>query len=656
MVDIVSDVREIRLSRLDAVPDFNGLGDVEVRRMLAVTQSIDNEHIQILQSRPGLFRNLADVRAVRHAAEAIAQNREPAMQQSQRLDVGSEQRKRIGRGSDQFESRNRPPASSWRERLKGVTVGGSQLLFDDFLAVKRDFFVEHMPELPQVVQPEDVVCVAVGEHRGMHQIDLFADELDPQFRRGVDENIPLRRLHEDTASCSGITRIGRLADRTAAADERHAVTGSGTKNDDFTGCGHNSTDSAGSNLFPADLGLACDHSIFCDEPGTPLNMMDEEFDRRLAAHQIDPRRYAEVERNFHSVLELLQETRYDGLLLTHPENFAWFTAGSHPHFGQQYTFPGAAIFVTSRGRVILTTDSVSPQLFEHELNGLGFQLKERLWTEDLPSLVDEITRGRAVMSDSGFSRTRGMPEQVQRLRLNHSEYTRERLQQLGLDLTSIVERLLHTVTPGMTEREVAVRLNVDLQARGLTPQRVQVYADDAHLQYPGWTAGESTILKRCVLQVIASRDGLSYAVSRSVDFAESEAELRENRERAQHLLATAATALNSCETTLQLWNSIEEAAQALGLDDDWRRSEFAIELGYRCPERVLLPGGETDLREHSHWFWQLRLGGAIVGQTLVRTSGDRAAATLSEDWPRRPVTIGDQTIEIPDVLQASEDA
>ncbi|MCG6157698.1 hypothetical protein [Rubinisphaera margarita] len=385
-----------------------------------------------------------------------------------------------------------------------------------------------------------------------------------------------------------------------------------------------------------------------------MNISSEEFGKRLAAHQIDPRRYADVERNFVGVVDLLQETRYDGLLLTHPENFAWFTAGSDPRFGQQYAFPGAAIFVTSTGRVILTTDSVSLQLFEREINGLGFQLKERLWTDDLPSLVDEITRGRAVMSDSGFSRTRAMPERVQSLRLDHSPFTRERWQQLGLDLTSIVERLLHTVTPGMTEREVAVRLNVDLLARGLTPQRVQVYADDEHVKYPGWTADETPILKRCVLQVIASRDGLSEAIARTVDFAEPDAELREDRERVRQLLATAAIALNRCETTPQLWNVMEEAARTLGLDDEWRRSEFAIELGYRCPERVLLPGGEAELKEHAHWFWQFRLGRAIAGQTLVRTTGERAAAILSDDWPRRPVTIDGQTIEIPDVLRLDE--
>ncbi len=55
--------------------------------------------------------------------------------------------------------------------------------------------------------------------------------------------------------------------------------------------------------------------------------------------------------------------------------------------------------------VVVTTNAESAQFFDRELQGLGFQLKERPGTNRGALLIEDLIRGRSVASDTGFSGT-----------------------------------------------------------------------------------------------------------------------------------------------------------------------------------------------------------------------------------------------------------
>ena len=94
----------------------------------------------------------------------------------------------------------------------------------------------------------------------------------------------------------------------------------------------------------------------------------------------DERRAEDVQLKHARVREFLTRFGYDGLLLQCPHNVAWFTAGADvTRSGGSET--SAALFVTPEARVMITDNVDSPQLFEREIFGLGFQLKERPWHE-----------------------------------------------------------------------------------------------------------------------------------------------------------------------------------------------------------------------------------------------------------------------------------
>ena len=79
------------------------------------------------------------------------------------------------------------------------------------------------------------------------------------------------------------------------------------------------------------------------------------------------------------------------LLLQHPANFSWLTVGGGA-VRCETNGCGPALFVTPDARVMVCNNVDTPLIFEHEVAGLGFQLKERPWSE--PRRWSAATTGR----------------------------------------------------------------------------------------------------------------------------------------------------------------------------------------------------------------------------------------------------------------------
>ena len=103
---------------------------------------------------------------------------------------------------------------------------------------------------------------------------------------------------------------------------------------------------------------------------------EDQQPRRLLVQ--DETRLADVEAKHERVRQLLQESGADALLLQDPANIAWFTAGADLfRFGSENSL--TSVFVTPEARLFATNSVDSAQIFEREVFGLGFQLKQREW-------------------------------------------------------------------------------------------------------------------------------------------------------------------------------------------------------------------------------------------------------------------------------------
>ena len=91
----------------------------------------------------------------------------------------------------------------------------------------------------------------------------------------------------------------------------------------------------------------------------------------------DPARYDDVDQKHRKVAEFLKQGGYDAALLTQAANFSWFTSGAECPPGKRGE-PAASLFIIPEARVVVTNNVDAAWLFEKQLGGLGFQLKQQI--------------------------------------------------------------------------------------------------------------------------------------------------------------------------------------------------------------------------------------------------------------------------------------
>src|SRR5262249_49173760 len=95
------------------------------------------------------------------------------------------------------------------------------------------------------------------------------------------------------------------------------------------------------------------------------------------------------------IASFLKDIGRDGVLLLEPANFAWLTAGA---VAQGALDPALqpALFFSAEQRWLLSANADSQRLFDEELDGLGFQLKEWPWYWSRDKYLVQWAQGRSI--------------------------------------------------------------------------------------------------------------------------------------------------------------------------------------------------------------------------------------------------------------------
>ena len=232
---VVAHVREVGPPGTDAAAGRDRLLEREMRRVRAVAQRVEHEHVEAFEQRPTSGPGCGCSRSGRQSAP----KRSP----------------RIGRVAVHRAAPARPPGGRRRTRraIVKVTICGSpppfcvariervrERLTDvgdrPRIAVARHGALLQHVEAAHIVHAEDVIGVAVGEENGVDAADPVRQRLLAQVGAGIDEQ---RRavvgLDEDRGPEPAIARVGRPAGAAVAADHRHAARRSGAEKRDLQG-------------------------------------------------------------------------------------------------------------------------------------------------------------------------------------------------------------------------------------------------------------------------------------------------------------------------------------------------------------------------------------------------------------------------------------
>lgn len=389
-----------------------------------------------------------------------------------------------------------------------------------------------------------------------------------------------------------------------------------------------------------------------------MSLVTCDADRPLSSGEFqitDPDRADDVDRKQQQIARFLQSKQYDALLLQEAPNLAWFTSGGNFQGGQTgQTGTRAALLITADSRVVICNNVDSGELFDKELSGLGFLLKQRPWHEARHVLVDDLCRGRAVASDTGYSGTPNESGFLNSLRVSLEPVECGRLRQLGRLVAHAIEATARNIELGQTEAEIAGHLAHRLIKQQTTPLHLQVIADGKGRRYRHWSYDNVPMRKWCSISAVATRWGLCCGATRTVCFGNPPDELANSFQKTAMLLATGIFFSEAASSVSTVLNKVRRIYDKLGHAEEWELCDQAAITGYQVCEMPFVPDSEFVLGPRMAVHWHPALGSAAASDTLLVGNERAELITIHDQWPSVQVAVKGSAVTLPDMLRREQ--
>ncbi len=361
-------------------------------------------------------------------------------------------------------------------------------------------------------------------------------------------------------------------------------------------------------------------------------------------------RKAEIDARQAVLATLLKSADAEGILLLMPAHVAWFTVGMNVR-GLFADSERPGIYSNGRQRWLVCSNTDTQRLFDEELDGLGFQLKEWRWESGRSELLAAMTAGKKVIADRPFPNTPMANDHLRPMIRVLSPFEQSQYALVGKAVAHAVEATARGCEPGLAEAEIAGQLGHRLLRHGVEPTALSVTADHRGDKYrrPGF--GSTPVTHMAVIQATGHRDGLYVSCSRSVCFGPARDEFR-----LAHDLAVKQSALYRSLSRPGV--SIPAIGQAGHMvlansphEFDWRKAPPGYASGRFPAEELRRAGQEDPLAAGMAVVWQPRVGATAVVDTLLVTEEEPITITPPEDWPLKRISVrGGPYYDIPDLL------
>jgi Xaa-Pro dipeptidase len=360
-------------------------------------------------------------------------------------------------------------------------------------------------------------------------------------------------------------------------------------------------------------------------------------------------RRLDVEAKQGQIALFLKEAGCDALLVTEPANFSWLTAGGVAR-GNLEAADQPVLFFTPESRCVLCSNVDSQRIFDEELNGLGFQLKEWPWQRQRDGLLSDIAHSRKVACDHVRADSTDASAALRLRRCRLSTYEQACHRALGQILGHALEATCRNISPGESEREVAGQLAHRLTHRGAQPLLLTVMADGRSALYRqgGFTA--TPVQSYCVLTAAAMKYGLCAMASRSVAFGNPPVSFRKEHDAASRVAATYIASSWPDALPKEILATAQRVYQITGYEHEWLLSPQGHITGHALVEMDLMPHSEELLPLDCAITWRASVGAALNCDTFHISENGPRTLTVAEQWPLKRIRVQGAEFVRPDIL------
>jgi Xaa-Pro dipeptidase len=366
------------------------------------------------------------------------------------------------------------------------------------------------------------------------------------------------------------------------------------------------------------------------------------------------RRRDDIEIKHQRIRDFLDATGQDAVLLGRADSVAWFTSGGD--LGQDCTSEDSAVllFINRGCRTVVTDNVQSCRVFEEELAGLGFQLKERPWFDDPSRVIAELCHNKRIATDLGSTSCpqwgrEGDP--LRNLRLRMTSLERQRLRELGRTLSLAVEATCRNFVQGEREADVAGHLAHRLLREGVVPVDLRVASDDRLARYRQPIFKAAPIRKRATIAATGRRFGLCASVTRTVSFGPVEAEFQDRHSLAVMVDATCIYFSRPGEPISEVLRRAKRIYEKFNSPHEWTLAYQGVLIGYSRRGALLMPDSTLVLAPDMALCWSPSVGPTRSEDTVVLDSRGYEVVTATQNWPQVGVAVKGYLIPRPGILE-----
>jgi Xaa-Pro aminopeptidase len=371
----------------------------------------------------------------------------------------------------------------------------------------------------------------------------------------------------------------------------------------------------------------------------------DQTDRELAARRDD------VEEKHQRIVRFLYERGHDAVVLGRADSVAWFTSGGELGQGMVSEPSSVLLYVNRGSRAIITDNVQSARVFEEEVAGLGFQLKERPWYDDPGRTIAELGHNKRIACDGRFPAWPDERESLQALRWPLSKIERQRLRLLGRTLTLAVEATCRNFQPGETEADIAGHLAHRLLREGIVPVDLRVASDDRLARFRQPTFKAAPVFRRVIIAAVGRRQGLCASVTRIVSFGPVEKAFRAAYGLAAMVDATCIFFSRPGETVEGVFRRARRIYEKFDHPDEWTLDYQGCMIGYSPRESLLLPTSTAKLAAGTALCWSPSVEAARSEDTVVIDQRGFEVVTEAQSWPKIEVMVKGFPIPRPGILE-----
>lgn len=360
-------------------------------------------------------------------------------------------------------------------------------------------------------------------------------------------------------------------------------------------------------------------------------------------------RRTDVEIKQGRVAAILQEAGCEGLLVLNPDNFTWLTAGGTARgILDPDILPG--LFLSLDARWLLCSNVDSQRIFDEEIDGLGFQLKEWPWHLDRAALLADLCQGRNIASDVPLEGCKLVDKQLALARRDLTDYQIACYRMLGQTLSHALEATGRTLSAGETEREIAGQLSHRLLHRGVHPLLISVTGDGRGRTYRQAAFTSAVVTRTCVMTVAARKYGLCARASRAISFGPADAAFRRDHDAACKISATYVAGSWPDSVPRQILLTGQRIYQLTGVEHEFFLAPQGHLTGHAPVELAISLHDESLLQARWAITWCVAVGSAVSCDTFLISNEGPRAITAAENWPLKRIRIQGAEFVRPDVL------